>query len=142
MLSNMTKSICKKCSGAHCHVQWIPSKHLSGMDALFFYSLDWRSNVCLSGKLVCLPAVVFSSFLSLRDHLNPGVGVLSLCHQLLAVSYCVMDAYGDELLSDDLGQARSLEQTDYLAARVGEDWLDVVCLQVADPFLYQSINQI
>ncbi len=111
------------------------------MDALFFCSLDWRSNVCLSGKLVCLPTVVFSSFLSLGDHLNPGVGVLTLCHQLLAVSYCVMDAYGDELLTNDLGQARSLEQTDYLAARVGEDWLDVVGLQVAHPLLWQSINQ-
>ena len=105
------------------------------MDALFFCSLDWRSNVCLSGKLVCLPTVVFSSFFSLRDDLNSGVGVLPLRHQLLAVSYRVMDAYGDELLADDLGQARSLKQTDYLAARVGEDWLDVVCPQVAHPLL-------
>ncbi len=105
------------------------------MDALFFYFLDWRSNVCLSGKPVCLPTVVLSSFLSFGDDLDPGVGILSLCHQLLAVSYCVMDAYGDELLANDLGQARSLEQTDYLAARVGEDWLDVVCPQVAHPLL-------
>jgi len=114
-----------------------PIKALRGKDALFLYSLDWRPNVCLSGKLVCLPAVVFSSLLSLRDHLNPGKGILSLSHQLLAVSYGVMDAYGDELLSNDLGQARSLEQTDNLAARVGEDWLDVVGLQVAHPLLYQ-----
>lgn len=115
-----------------------PIKALNGMDALFFYSLDWRSDVCLSGKLVCLSTVVFSSFLSLRDDLNPGVGILALSHQLLAVSYCVMDAYGDELLPNDLGQACSLKQTDYLTARIGEDWLDVVCLQVADPLLNQS----
>ena len=135
MLSNVTITTSKKCSGSHCRLHWIPSKPLSGMDAVFFCFLDWRSNVCLSGKLVGLPTVVFSSFFSLRDDLNPSVGVLPLGHQLLAVSYCVMNAYGDELLADDLGQARSLEQTDYLAARVGEDWLDVVCPQVADPLL-------
>ena len=112
-----------------------PIKAVSGMDTLFFYSLDWRPNVCLSGKLVCLPTMVFSSFLSLRDDLNPGVGILSLSHQLLAVSYRVMDAYRDELLANDLGQARSLKQTDYLAARVSEDWLDVVCPQITHPLL-------
>lgn len=109
----------------------------SGTDSVLLYSLNRGTNECLSGELVCLPAVVLCTLHALA-HFFQAVHVLTLGHQLLAVSYCVMYAYGDELLPDDLRQPRSLEQTDNLAGWVSKDRLDVVCLQIPHPLLYHQ----
>ena len=103
--------------------------------------LDWWTNMCLSSESVRL-ALVILNCLNAFSNVVQLVDVLTLSHQLLAVSHCVMDAYGDELLADDLRQPGGFKQTHNLAGWVGKDWLDVVCLQIPDPLLYNQHKDI